>query len=114
MVRAQPAVVPGLEEVLSLSLGRLHSCATSTSGTATCWGLNQQGQLGDGSLHNQRNPVAVRGVESIVELVAGETHTCARLSDGRVFCWGESREGQLGEGTCLLSRFRPVAVTGGR
>ncbi|MEC8948009.1 MAG: hypothetical protein VX897_06775, partial [Actinomycetota bacterium] len=39
-----------------------YTCAVTTSGGATCWGLNQFGQLGDGTTTQRLTPVPVSGL----------------------------------------------------
>jgi len=95
-----------------------HTCATRADGSVWCWGLNNAGQLGDGSLHNRSVPVRAGALSGIVELAIGgfETHgpishSCARASSGRLWCWGANAFGQLGDGT-TTSRSTPVPVLG--
>src|SRR6185295_4942900 len=41
--------VSGLDDAVSLASGDGFSCAARRSGVVSCWGLNDKGQLGDGS-----------------------------------------------------------------
>jgi alpha-tubulin suppressor-like RCC1 family protein len=45
-----PATVQNLGAVTSISVGDRHTCATSADGLVRCWGDNQDGRLGDGTL----------------------------------------------------------------
>jgi alpha-tubulin suppressor-like RCC1 family protein len=88
-----------------VALGDAHSCALTDRGEVFCWGKNESGQLGDGTLADRATPVQVRtsvggpplvGVKS---LSLGEAHTCALMEkDGNVYCWGAGSDGQLGDG----------------
>jgi len=46
--RATAVVVSGLSNALQLTGGGLHACAALSDGSARCWGVNGQGQVGDG------------------------------------------------------------------
>lgn len=82
-----------------VSAGESHSCAVTTSGGVMCWGSNQYGQLGDGSLQSSALPVDVQGITgTVVEVSAGGDHSCARTMSGGVWCWGANYSGQLGQG----------------
>ena len=75
--------------VVELSAGGVHTCARRASGAVDCWGLNDSGQVGDGTTVSPRgNPTAVLGLADAVEIEAGYTHTCARRAAGAVVCWG--------------------------
>lgn len=58
-----PARVVGLDaDVVALAGGTAHSCATSVDGTVRCWGRNQSGQLGNGTIGDPvPSPVRVTG-----------------------------------------------------
>jgi alpha-tubulin suppressor-like RCC1 family protein len=60
-VRAQPVTPFGVEHAVGLALGRAHSCARLASGAVSCWGVNNFGQLGDGSTLLRAAPVATNG-----------------------------------------------------
>jgi alpha-tubulin suppressor-like RCC1 family protein len=75
------------------------------------WGLNNNGQLGDGTTTNRVVPAAVGGLSGIVAVEAGTGHSLALRDDGRVFAWGDNVQGQLGDGT-TSDRSTPVAVSG--
>ena len=40
-------VSTGLQNVKTISAGRYHTCAALDNGSAMCWGINNNGQLGD-------------------------------------------------------------------
>lgn len=98
---------------VSLARNGAHGCAVLEGGLLSCWGFNNQGQLGYG--HN--DPVGPLG-EGALPLVAlpapgvaidvslGGQHTCALLADGGVTCWGDGGLGRLGYGN-LLTRLAP-------
>jgi hypothetical protein len=77
-----------------------------------CWGLNNEGQVGDGSGLDQRTPTAVNGFPGGAAAIAtGWSHTCAVTTGGGVLCWGDDYYGQLGLGRRTLSTS-PLAVYG--
>ena len=108
---APPARNPG-REVVQIAIGEYHGCARMRDGTAWCWGLNERGQLGDGTLVNGLRPVQVRGLRGAVELSAGFQHTCARIDDGTVRCWGSNHDGQCGVADQQGSVPEPTRVDG--
>jgi len=97
--------------VTGVSAGGFHSCARLTDGTVRCWGLNEDGQLGNGSTTSSLVPTQVAGLSGVQTVAAAGYHTCALLQTGAVRCWGYNGSGRLGNGTTASSPF-PVAVTG--
>ncbi len=100
--------------LIASSLG--HTCAVN-QGVAECWGENQWGQLGNGSLRRQLRPMPVVGLERhVASVVAGYRHTCALLGNGAVKCWGDNSKGQLGIQSVadpeIQQRGVPQAVAG--
>ncbi len=89
-----------------------HVCALTTNGAAYCWGLNESGQLGDGSTAIQWAPIAVTGGLTFTSLSVGPRNTCGVTTGALAYCWGYNYEGQLGNGSSMPSSV-PVAVTGG-
>ena len=98
--RRKPTRVRGLVgRAVAVSAGLAYTCALLKAGVVECWGANQFGQLGDGSLDDRVRPVRVRGLPgAVVRLSAGGRHTCAVMRRGAVECWGADYWGQLGDG----------------
>jgi alpha-tubulin suppressor-like RCC1 family protein len=94
-----------------VTAGEFHSCGWTSAGAASCWGRNDNGQLGDNSVIQRLLPTAVAGALSFASLTAGNEHTCGRTSAGAVHCWGKNAYGQLGDGT-LVNKLVPTAVLG--
>ena len=108
---AKPRPVAGLKGVTAIALGGDHACALLQDATATCWGDNEKGQLGDGSPAKKHAPAPVKGLAGAASLALGRDHTCARLGNGTVQCWGSNAAGQLGDGSTTDRRV-PGPVPG--
>src|SRR5438094_598397 len=79
----QETVVSGWTRGAVVSAGLYHTCAIKSNGTATCWGLNTDGQA---------SPTATLG--TLIALSSGGSHSCAIKSDGTAVCWGLNNYGQ--------------------
>ena len=113
-----PVPVSGLSNVRAIAAGWFHTCALALepSGPVSCWGGNDQGQLGDGSTTARLKPatVSVRLPGVVRAIGAGGRHTCTLLQGGGgtiSSCWGGNKNGQLGDGTFVTSSV-PVSVVG--
>jgi alpha-tubulin suppressor-like RCC1 family protein len=59
--QAIPEAVTGQVRFLSITAGTGHTCGISTEGLGYCWGLNDIGQLGDGTVGvNRTKPTVVQ------------------------------------------------------
>jgi alpha-tubulin suppressor-like RCC1 family protein len=96
-----------------------HTCGLATDSRAYCWGLNEDGQLGDGTTIWKFRPTAVIGGHTFRQVVAGSILTrdprstsCGVATDSHTYCWGDNTYGQLGDGT-KTRRTAPRLVHGG-
>ena len=109
-----------------VSAGFVHACDLATTGAASCWGNNFNGQLGNGSTTNSPvPPVAVSGGVTFATISSGQSHTCGLTPAGTAYCWGDNIFGQLGVGSTAGPEVcgpsgatfgcstTPVAVPGG-
>ena len=82
---AIPVTVSGITDAVEITAGGDHSCARLSDvsdGKIECWGLNSDGQLGNGRTDNPVVPVFVSGITKAAAIAAGSSHSCARLSIG--------------------------------
>ena len=105
--------VPWALQPISVSGGSSHTCSLMADATVQCWGLNDRGQLGNGSNTRATSPTPVSGISTATSVVAGSISTCALLNDETVKCWGGNSSGQLGNSSqSLADSATPVSVTG--
>lgn len=98
---AAQAAEPSVLTWGSVSAGPSHTCALRTDASLWCWGYNDHGQLGLGSLtpRVRVNPIRVGTGNDWRGVSVGESHTCATKVDGALWCWGRGTAGVLGNGT---------------
>jgi alpha-tubulin suppressor-like RCC1 family protein len=99
----QPQPTPVLIDVGGQTVNQIAvmgpaTCASTTNQSVYCWGWNNNGTLGDGTMMSSNTPILVPGLSAVDELVAGTGHVCAR-SGTSVACWGNGNAGQLGNGS---------------
>jgi hypothetical protein len=90
-----------LSNVFEISAGRNHVCALASQGVLSCWGDNQNGQLGTGNRNRQTYATTLSHGRAYALAASGEEHTCAvtASADESSWCWGLGTSGQLGSGT---------------
>ena len=96
---SMPLEVVGITDATAIATGERHSCALHESGTISCWGRNDDGQLGNGTDTLSSVPVEVVGITDATAITASSSHSCALHQDGTISCWGNNNDGQLGNGT---------------
>lgn len=112
--RTGPVVVSGIVSGSQAPiLGESHSCVITGSGALQCWGRNDAGQLGDGTVVDRLAPASVTGGIAFTMVRAGVAHTCGITSTGSAYCWGSNAYGQLGTGSIGGGSATPQLVAGG-
>jgi serine/threonine-protein kinase len=83
-----------------VAAGGRFTCAVA-AGHAYCWGLNRDGEVGDGTQSLHPTPVLVGLPDTITAVAPGASHACALTAGGQLHCWGRNRNGETGSGMAL-------------
>lgn len=95
----------------AISPGLLTTCGLTPSNSAVCWGINQAGEVGDGTSGTPRiTPVPVATALQFTSIEAGWIHSCAVTASGAAHCWGRGRLVGTGATVDVLT---PAPVVGG-
>ncbi len=104
-----PVVVLNVTNCISIACGYSHTVFLLQDGTCKAVGLNDTGQLGDGTLVNKSTPVVVLNITNCIGISCGENHTTFLLQNGTCKAVGGNTTGQLGDST-LVAKSTPVVV----
>ena len=106
-----------LTNIVAVACGGGYSIALKNDGTVYCWGLNDFGQLGNGTILSTNTPIQVKGpngsgfLENIKAISSGWcTRVLALKEDGTMWNWGSNEYGQLGIDSTY--QVYPVQVKG--
>jgi alpha-tubulin suppressor-like RCC1 family protein len=109
-----PEPVSGGLRFSAVTPGFLHTCGATTDRVGYCWGGNQAGALGDGTVQSSSIPVLIEGGHRFREVLAGTYMSCGVTAPGEAYCWGSNDGGQLGTGSIGgPDQLSPVPVAGG-
>lgn len=89
-----------------------HSLGIQENGTLWAWGLNDKGQLGDGTTTNRTVPTQIGTDTDWAFVAAGSNSSYAIKQNGTLWAWGDNSQGQLSDGT-LIGRLTPAQVLPG-
>ena len=97
----------------SISVGYYHTCGIDENGKLWCWGKNNGGQLGNGTIVNSNYPLLIANSQNSLwkSVSLGSFHTCGIDDTNNLWCWGLNDDHmELGIG----ARFRiyPAKVFG--
>jgi starch-binding outer membrane protein, SusD/RagB family len=102
-----------LSNIVAVGSGSNTSCALRNDGLVFCWGSNQSGMFGNGSLAGSATAVETSGPQRFTALAVGDANACGLTAAGEAFCWGDNANGQIGVGTTGVPVLVPTAVGGG-
>ena len=85
-------------------------CSVHSDGTASCWGDQESGQMGNGYVYSGSTTpkfvILPQGSGSVISMALSRKYSCSLMDDGEIYCWGKNDHGQLGDGTrCLEQDF---------
>ena len=112
---ASAVEIHGARRFTALVAGAQHACGLNPNGFAYCWGMNDVGQLGDGTTEpgvrdGLPAPRPVAGYRSFISIAAGDFFTCGLTPGGEIYCWGDNTHGQLGDSSPAFSTV-PLLVS---
>jgi alpha-tubulin suppressor-like RCC1 family protein len=81
-----------------VAAGFNHTLAIKTDGTLWAWGLNDKGQLGDGTTVNKNVPTQIGTDTDWATIDAEEYNSMALKTNGTLWLWGNNGSGQIGNG----------------
>lgn len=104
-----------MDQVAAVSAGDWYTLALKTDGTLWAWGVNDNGQLGNGGGGNRIIPTSEPGqpiqdtpvkiMDDVASMSVGSFYAGAVKTDGTLWMWGSDRYNQLGTGAPLAKSY---------
>ena len=95
-----------------VSGGMYHVLAIDESGNLFAWGLNNDGQLGNGEITDSLVAVQVMEGTTFKDIAAGNLNSYAIDESGNLYAWGVNGAGQLGD-EATSNQTTPVQIKAG-
>lgn len=99
----QTTPVKIMKNVTMVRTQHSNTAAVTTDGDLYCWGGNEWGQIGNGTLVRQVTPVKVLSNVALVNLEG--VRASAITKNGDLYCWGENGTGKVGNGKSGFNQY---------
>lgn len=89
--RTWTTLVRSINDGVQIAVAPEHACVRTKSGKVLCWGSNEKGQMGDGTLGDgnlRSTPVEVAVLSGATDVLVSDGATCGRMPGGRLTCVG--------------------------
>ncbi|MBA2665144.1 MAG: hypothetical protein H0U74_22850 [Bradymonadaceae bacterium] len=107
--RRSPRQVGTASDWSQVEAGLNHNCGLRAGGQLWCWGQNNRGQLGTGSISTNHNTAQRVGTASDwAQVSAGHEHSCGVRQNGTLWCWGFGSPTPTQQG--VLTTWRSAAA----
>jgi hypothetical protein len=90
-------------DIVQVTAGQVQSCARTSGGAIYCWGRNQNGELGQGSVGSDSPFAKLVAVPPATQVVSAQRTTCVVTAAGGIRCWGDI----AGPTPTALATFEP-------
>ena len=95
---------------VDVAAGPTTTVAIAEDGTLWAWGLNANGEAGDGTQNPIDAPTQVNNLHTFTSVAAGASATYALDDDGNLYSWGKDSYGALGNGSPTANVLTPAKV----
>lgn len=92
-------IMTGVDTVAVSKWDNANAAVVKNDGTLWTWGLNELGQIGDGTTIQADIPVQV--MSKVKTVAIGNRFMAAIDTDGALWTWGDNSSGQLGDGSTV-------------
>ncbi len=100
--------ITSLSDVEQIAVGSGNGYAITAGGAVWAWGINDRGQLGDGTTNDSATPVRVIS-SGVKQVASGDSTVYALMEDGSVRAWGQASHGAIGNGA-TSNQLTPVEI----
>lgn len=100
--------ITSLSGVTQVNVGSGNGYALLSDGSLWGWGVNDRGQLGNGTTIDSAAPVRIIS-GGVAQVASGDCTVFAAMKDGSVRAWGYGSRGAVGNGS-LSNQLTPVEI----
>lgn len=107
--------------ITSSKFGNRTFCGIKSDNTLWCWGSNNYGQVGDGTVAvgdvfnpapTKTSPVQISVGNTWNSVTTGGSHTCGIRDNNTLWCWGDNSSYNLGTGN-TTQQLSPIQISAG-
>lgn len=111
----RPKLISALENTkcVQICAGNSFSAILDSEHRVWVFGKGNEGQMGNGTITDQKTPIMVKGALEMVEIVrigVGAFHCLALTASGDLYAWGRNLRGQLGLNSTAKKKLMPEKV----